>query len=343
MVKGVVTVVVPIYNVEKYLNRCLDSIIKQTYGNLEIILVDDESPDDCPRMCEEWAKKDERIKVVHKKNEGLGMARNTGIENATGEFICFFDSDDYIDIDTIKKTYYRAINDDADIVMFGLNSVDSFGNVLSSEVPNTDKELYVDEEIINFIVPNMIAADPDTGKKLNLNMSSSGRLFSMELIIKNCWRFVSEREYISEDFYSLLDLYKYVKRVSIIREALYYYCYNSTSLSHSYNSDRFKRVCECHKAMISICNNNGYPEQVKICLDSQYIGSVICTMKLLIMSTSNKKEKKRYIYNIVNDAYLQCIIKKMNINNETNARKIIITIMRLKLKNMICFLVKCKC
>lgn len=103
MRKGVVSVVLPIYNVEKYLNRCVKSVVNQSYKSLEIILVDDGSPDNCPTLCEDWAKKDSRIKVVHKENAGLGYARNTGIENATGEYICFFDSDDYIALDAIEK------------------------------------------------------------------------------------------------------------------------------------------------------------------------------------------------------------------------------------------------
>lgn len=94
-----VTVVIPIYNVEKYLNRCIESVVGQTYENLEIILVDDESPDNCPQICEDWKNRDNRIKVVHKKNAGLGYARNTGIDCATGEYICFVDSDDYVAAD----------------------------------------------------------------------------------------------------------------------------------------------------------------------------------------------------------------------------------------------------
>lgn len=89
MKAGLVSIVLPIYNVEKYLDRCIESVINQTYRNLEILLVDDGSPDDCPQKCEEWAKKDGRIKVIHKANAGLGYARNTGIENASGEYICF--------------------------------------------------------------------------------------------------------------------------------------------------------------------------------------------------------------------------------------------------------------
>ena len=127
MRKGVVSVVLPIYNVEKYLNRCVKSVVNQSYKNLEIILVDDGSPDNCPTLCEDWAKKDSRIKVVHKENAGLGYARNTGIENATGEYICFFDSDDYIALDAIEKAYSLAIKEKSDIVVFGFCDVKSNG------------------------------------------------------------------------------------------------------------------------------------------------------------------------------------------------------------------------
>ena len=92
-----VTIVIPVYKVENYLDRCVESVVKQAYKNLEIILVDDGSPDNCPQICDEWAKKDERIKVIHKENGGLSDARNIGIQNATGEFLLFVDSDDYVD------------------------------------------------------------------------------------------------------------------------------------------------------------------------------------------------------------------------------------------------------
>lgn len=95
-----ISVIVPIYNVEKYLARCVDSIVNQTYKNLEIILVDDGSPDRCPQMCDDYAEKDSRIKVVHKKNGGLSDARNAGMAVATGEYISFIDSDDWIDLET---------------------------------------------------------------------------------------------------------------------------------------------------------------------------------------------------------------------------------------------------
>lgn len=94
-----ISVIVPIYNVEQYLNRCLKSIVKQSYKKLEIILVDDGSTDRCPQICDEWASKDNRIKVIHKKNGGLSDARNYGFEVATGEYIGYVDSDDWIELD----------------------------------------------------------------------------------------------------------------------------------------------------------------------------------------------------------------------------------------------------
>lgn len=93
-----ISVIVPIYKVEKYLSKCIDTIRRQTYDNLEIILVDDGSPDSCGEICEEYAKKDERIRVIHKENGGLSDARNAGMEAARGNYIMFIDSDDYIHI-----------------------------------------------------------------------------------------------------------------------------------------------------------------------------------------------------------------------------------------------------
>lgn len=101
--KEYVSIVVPVYKVEQYLDRCVNSIICQTYKKLEIILVDDGSPDECPKMCEKWAKKDSRVKVIHKKNGGLSDARNKGIDIATGEYLLFVDSDDYLELDACEK------------------------------------------------------------------------------------------------------------------------------------------------------------------------------------------------------------------------------------------------
>ena len=118
MQQPLLSVIVPIYNVENYLDRCVESIVNQTYKNLEIILVDDGSPDNCPRMCDKWAEKDSRIKVVHKENGGLSDARNAGIPLTKGEIISFIDSDDWIEPAAYESLYNQAYRETVECVMF---------------------------------------------------------------------------------------------------------------------------------------------------------------------------------------------------------------------------------
>ena len=115
-----ISIIVPIYNVQKYLDRCMKTLLNQTYRNIEIILVDDESPDECPKMCEEYAKIDQRVKVIHKKNGGLGFARNSGLEIAQGKYIIFVDSDDYVTENMCHLLYEAAKKYEADVVYGGI-------------------------------------------------------------------------------------------------------------------------------------------------------------------------------------------------------------------------------
>lgn len=118
-----ISVIVPIYKVEKYLRKCVNSIINQTYKNLEIILVDDGSPDNCPKICDEYANHDSRIKVIHKENGGLSDARNAGMKVATGEYISFIDSDDWIEDNMFEILLEQIIVNECDIASCGINMV----------------------------------------------------------------------------------------------------------------------------------------------------------------------------------------------------------------------------
>ena len=120
MTKPKVSVIVPVYNTEKYLKRCLDSIVNQTLKEIEIIIVDDGSKEACALLCDEISSRDSRIKVIHKKNGGLGFARNTGIEAANGEYVGFVDSDDYIEPLMYERLYGAAAKRDADIAISGI-------------------------------------------------------------------------------------------------------------------------------------------------------------------------------------------------------------------------------
>ena len=122
MREPLISIIIPVYGVEEYLNQCLESVVNQTYANLEIILVDDGSKDNCPAMCDGWANKDSRIKVVHKENGGLSSARNAGLDIFTGEYVAFVDSDDYIAQDMYELLYSRAKEGNYDIVDCGYYS-----------------------------------------------------------------------------------------------------------------------------------------------------------------------------------------------------------------------------
>lgn len=114
-----ISVIVPIYKVEKYLHRCVDSILNQTYKDLEVILVDDGSPDNCPQVCDEYVLKDSRVRVIHQQNAGQAAARNVGLRNAKGDFIAFVDADDWLEKDMYQKMYGALVNGSADIACSG--------------------------------------------------------------------------------------------------------------------------------------------------------------------------------------------------------------------------------
>ena len=135
-----VSIIIPIFNVEKYINKCIESVINQTLEDIEIILIDDESPDNCPLICDNYAAKDSRIKVIHKKNEGLGFARNSGLDIATGEYVTFLDSDDFVDLYTYEHLYNIAIKEDLDTLYYKFSRFTNENNIKPSQAINKIKE-----------------------------------------------------------------------------------------------------------------------------------------------------------------------------------------------------------
>jgi len=342
MEKGLVSIVLPIYNVEKFLDRCVKSVINQSYTNLEIILVDDGSPDGCPQKCEDWAQKDKRIKVVHKANAGLGMARNTGIENASGEYICFFDSDDYIVLDAIEKAYNRIKQYKAEIVLFGFSNVGSDGRTKKCKIPQTDKEFYEGDEVQNIVLPDLIAPNPLTGEKTYLCMSAWACMYSMSIIKENDWRFASERLYISEDVYSLLYLYRVISSVVILPEALYFYCENRTSLTHTYRKDRYDKNKLCYESCQKACDELDYNQDVKDRLSFQYVSNIIGTLKIVVAADCSRSEQIQNLKEIITDQFFQKVLHQMNIKKESLTRRILFEVMKRKLIGVVYVLINLK-
>lgn len=317
--KSLVTIVVPVYNVEKYLDRCVESIVNQTYCNLEIILVDDGSPDRCPQMCDAWAEKDSRIKVIHKENEGQGIARNAGIDQAKGAYICFFDSDDYIANTAIEQAYDTAQEMHAELVIFGMASVDKKGNVYSTSIPCLPSLIYEGAVVQEDLLPAMIGPDPRTGASTGLMLSAWSMMFSMDLLQRANWRFVSEREIISEDGYSLIALCKYVRKAVLLPEALYYYCDNDTSFSHSYRAERYQKNKHFYTKCLELCEECGYSEEVIHRCAEPFLRNTIAAMKQEA-ACHDLKTAIKHLRGIIDDDLLQRVLHEKR-GDKTNIKK----------------------
>ena len=225
-----VSVIVPIYNVENYLDNCVQSILRQTYRNLEILLVDDGSPDRCPQMCDEYAGQDERIRVIHKENGGLGDARNAGIRAATGKYFLHVDSDDRIREDLVSVTVEAAEKAQADIVIFDY----------AGETPERKQT-----DLFTFALP----ADRTFCAKVEpavimRTCSAVNKLFRREFWEKSGLLFPAGRYY--EDLATIPKLFALAERIVYKKEILYYYLAREGSIMHS--SDFSKNYADRTKA-----------------------------------------------------------------------------------------------
>lgn len=208
-----ISVIVPVYNVEKYLIRCVNSILSQTYKNIEIILVDDGSPDNCPRICDELSKKYSNIMVVHKENGGLSSARNAGIEICKGKYISFVDSDDFIDKNFLLRLYDVITEYDADVAMLQYREVTSDDKLY--KVKNKSAQCYIGDDVEKAF--------------LDLKIDSVCVGLYLTSIIKNI-RF--EEGKTSEDIPFNFEVFKKIDKFVYLPEKRYYYYYNSASISN---------------------------------------------------------------------------------------------------------------
>lgn len=212
-----ISVIVPIYNVEKYLPACIDSILQQTYKDMEIILVDDGSPDNCPQICDEYGKKDERIRVVHQKNKGLSGARNTGIDIAQGEYLIFVDSDDTVEPTMVEDLYTYAEEHNCAIVACGRNYVFEDGQIVCKITENKNR-------IYDFA---------DAMQEMNtftlFDMSAWAKIYKKD-IFKDI-RFPEGK--LSEDYYIMYKLFDMAQSVGYVAKPLYNYLQRQSSISRN--------------------------------------------------------------------------------------------------------------
>lgn len=288
--KPLLSVIIPCYKVEKYLDRCMKSVVNQTYGNLEIILVDDGSPDNTGKMCDNWAARDSRIKVVHKKNGGLGFARNSGIEVATGEWIAFVDSDDYILSEMYERLMAVALDTRCDIAYGGHIKQKSDGSEV--EVNDFAEELIFVKSQLLELSQGFFRPIPDAPKMLTMSVWHA--VYRRSVCTKS---FFSEREVGSEDIPFQANAVLAANKVVFIPECLYVYCYNGESLSHTLNVEKFKR----YQILGEKLNELYRPFGISHVADYAIFMMGFATIRRIMLSDNTQKQKRKAISTIVND------------------------------------------
>lgn len=215
---GLISVIVPVYNVEKYLNRCIDSIVNQTYKNIEIILVDDGSKDKSGEICDYYAKNNAKVQVIHKKNGGLSDARNQGIKKAHGDYISFVDSDDWLEKDIYEKCMNRNKQYNADIINFAIQINHSDGKFYNQNIKK-EKILYDKEGLIYL------------NSFKNLDISACNKIFKTCLFADIEFPFGK----LCEDCYVMFKLFNKAKVVLVIPYIGYHYFRRKGSITISEN------------------------------------------------------------------------------------------------------------
>ena len=259
MENDLISVIVPIYNVEKYLSECIDSIINQTYKNIEIILVDDGSLDSCGAICDEYAKKDNRIKVIHKENGGLSDARNHGIDLAMGKYIAFVDSDDYINEQYLEKLYNAIIDNNTQVSQCNFISVDDnkneilrrgyTGNIKTKSGYDMIKEMCTKKYWENIIIWN--------------------KLYSANLFddIRYPVGKIHEDEFVAPKI-----LYN-VDNIAIVKEYLYNYRKNQNSIMGKIFKIERLDVLEAYEERLKFFEQKGEKELYELTMKT-YLGKI---------------------------------------------------------------------
>lgn len=322
MKQPLISVIVPCYGVERYLNRCMESIVNQTLKDIEIILVDDKSPDNVPQICNKWALKDKRIKVIHKeRNEGLGLARNTGLEVATGKYVAFVDSDDYISYNMYEKLYNKAIETSSDIVYCGVKheiKEKCFIDINDFSVETTFYKRDLHKLSIRYF---------DSAQEPKLIMSVWHSIYKRETIGQT--RFYSERLVCSEDLPFQIEIIQKANKVTYIPDTLYYYCLNNNSLSKTFNFEKCFKYFSLAKIICKF-----YSDEEKIHIKKFFLVSCRNFIRHLISSSISYREKRNWILSLCDDneiinfiyplkknkinkmkyeyVYLYCIINKLD-------------------------------
>lgn len=306
--KDLISVIVPIYNVSQYLKQCIDSIINQTYKNLEIILIDDGSTDNCLEIMREYEKSDNRIKCYTRENKGLLYTRIDGVNKATGEYVIFVDSDDWIELNTIEILYNKIINYSADMVKCSYRMV--FENRIIDEIRKENDTIY-EKESLNKIYEELASN--------YIFHSAWSQLIKAEIIKKyivNCDYSIS----MGEDLEINTHLLNKYSKVVVTNDLLYNYRYNDSSISNSISYDKTKkRIIDTIKAYSNLSSfiYENYKKEYKNALKKSIIQ---INNKVLDFANINNLKYKE-VNKLVKEIFENDFINKIKSNTDYNYEK----------------------
>lgn len=266
-----ISVIVPIYKVQPYLKKCVDSIVNQTYKNLEIILVDDGSPDNCGVICDEYAKKDQRIRVIHKENGGLSDARNAGLDIMQGDYVAFVDSDDWLPLDAIEILHKEAVDTMADIIVGECIRIDENGEIILKN-SNMKDGSFTTLEWMQHVLINGCAAWAQLHKKD---------------VYESCRFPVGE---INEDEAVVLKVLEKCEKIAVTTKCVYYYRCRKNSITTNVFSKK-KLAWKEHCAANWKFTKNNYPE-IETFAMMRYRNSLIWSLTQIALSEEPEIYKK---------------------------------------------------
>lgn len=283
-----VSIVIPVYNMEKYLERCMDSVLAQTLSDIEIILVDDGGRDRSVQMCDDYAKKDARVKVLHKKNGGLTSAWKAGSELATGEYIGYVDSDDYIAKDMYEVLYARAVKEDADIVCCGLTHIyESEDRPAWTEQMLFPRDVFTVHELKDEMFPVLINDGSFMGRHLMPNRVT--KIVRSELVKANL-SMCDDAVSIGEDFQFSLCMFLDAKKVAIVKDYYpYYYWMNDSSMTMQYDPNYMRKIQIMRDNLLRIS-----AEKASYDFSAQIINDYVCLTVLNVKGSVFKRKGTAY-------------------------------------------------
>lgn len=306
-----VSIIVPVYNVSEFLPQCMDSLIRQSYHNIEIIAVNDGSTDNSLEILNRYAQKFPQIKIISQTNAGLSAARNTGIDASKGEYLCFVDSDDWMDTDTCQKAIEVVQKNNVDIVCW--NYVKEYrARSISVRCIKTD-EFYNENNIKNLYrrIVGPIKEELAFPQYLDSLSTAWGKLYRSELIKKSSISFVSTKEIGTEDLLFNIEVFNHIQRAYLMADCLNHYRkYNSTSLTATYKPDLIEQWTNLQNRILTIIGQDEELKQAyfnRIALSIIGIGLNECTSK------ESLKSKKVKINSYLSSKYANQALKQLNL------------------------------